>query len=155
MNPEEARFNGRQILFKEMFVGTLIYAVVLGFFDDYTSIVDATSFSSVFLAAIVLQVLTYLVFLLKDVIVAWLKGREGVAYRMLMFFCVWLIGFSSKFVFIWVIDFIFGDKVDINGFLGVLWLVLSVTVLHRLADRVFIELGDDRPVPTAGRDAAA
>ena len=49
---EPRSFTARQLLFKELFVGTLIYAVVLGFFDDYTSIVEARSFSYVCLAAI-------------------------------------------------------------------------------------------------------
>ena len=38
---ETRSFTSQQLLFKELFVGTLIYAVVLGFFDDHTSIVEA------------------------------------------------------------------------------------------------------------------
>jgi hypothetical protein len=53
---------------EELFVGTLIYTVVLGFFDDDTSIVEATSFRYIFLAAIVLEVLTCLVLAAKDTI---------------------------------------------------------------------------------------
>lgn len=32
---------------------------MLGFFDDFTSIAEATSFSDIFLAAITLEVITY------------------------------------------------------------------------------------------------
>jgi hypothetical protein len=136
-------FNSRQLLFKELFVGTLIYAVVLGFFNDYTSIVYAKSFSTIFYAAIVLEVLTYLVLVLKDEAIKWLVDRNGIIYRIMMFFCVWLIMFLSKFIFIWSIDLIFGDYININGFFGVLILVFAVTVIHKTADKVFAKLGDN------------
>lgn len=144
MKPKKGVFNSRQMLFKELFVGTLIYAVVLGFFNDYTSIVYAKSFSTIFYAAVVLEALTYLVLMLKDGIIAWLKNRDGLTYKVLMFFCVWLVMFLSKFVFIWAIDIVFGESININGFFGILLVVLSVTVIHKLADRAFIWLGDDK-----------
>lgn len=131
-------------MFKELFVGTLIYAVVLGFFDDYTDLVDITSFSTTFLAAFVLELLTYGAFKLKGSIVAWLKHKEGVPYKVLMFFMVWLVMFLSKFVFIWAIDGIFGDAITINGFVGVLLLAVTVTVVHKAADYVFIQLGKNQ-----------
>lgn len=134
-------FNPNQILFKELFVGTLIYAVVLGFFNDYTSIVSATSFSIIFFSSVVLQVLTSLAFMLKTSIISWLQNREGVLYKILMIFFVWLVMFASKFVFIWAIDFTFGNNIEINGFFGILLIVLSVTAVHRVADYVFIKLG--------------
>lgn len=136
-------FSSQQLIFKEVFVGTLIYAMVLGFFNDYTSIVYAKSFSTIFFAAIVLEVLTYLAFLLKHMIISQLKDKQGVAYRAFMFFLVWLVMFLSKFVFIWTIDLAFGDNIAIQGFFGILWLVLCVTVAHKLADRTFIKLGDN------------
>src|SRR5262245_46052429 len=93
-------FNSRQLLFKEVFVGTLIYTTTLGFFNDYTSIVDARSFSTIFLASVVLELLTCTVFFLKGGIVNFLKNKEGAVYKIILFFCVWLIMFLSKFVFI-------------------------------------------------------
>lgn len=138
---EQRSFNSRQLFFKELFVGTLIYAVVLGFFDDYTSIVEARSFSYIFMAAIVLELLTCGVFAVKNAIVGHLRHRESRASTVLMAFGVWLVLFSSKFVFIWAIDVAFGDDVNINGFFGIFVVALVVTVMHRLADWVFIRLG--------------
>ncbi len=144
MKSKNKIFNAKQLLFQEMFIGTLIYAVVLAFFNDYTAIVDARSFSTIFFASIVLEVLTYLAFLIKGRIVAWLINREGAIYRALMFFCVWLVMFLSKFVFIWAIDSIFGNYISINGFFGILFVVLCVTIIHKLAYLVFKRLGDNR-----------
>ena len=143
MESKKSVFNSKQLLFKELFVGTLIYAVVLGFFNDYTSIVYAKSFSTIFYSAVILELLTYLVFLLKDKIIIWLKGRQGAIYKILMFFCVWLVMFLSKFVFIWVIDVIFGNNINIYGFFGILLIVLCVTIIHKLANKVFIKLGNN------------
>lgn len=144
MKSEKVISNNKQLLFKELFAGTLIYAVVLGFFNDYTSIVYAKSFSAIFYSAVVLELLTYLAFLLKGKIIESLKGRQGMFYRILMLFSVWLIMFLSKFVFIWVIDAIFGNNINIYGFFGILLIVLCVTITHKLADTIFIKLGNHK-----------
>ena len=137
-------FNSKQLLFKEVFVGTLIYAVVLAFFNDYTSLVYAKSFSTIFYASIVLEVLTYLALFLKDTIIKSLIGKTAVVYRIVMFFCVWLVMFISKFIFVWVIDLIFGSYINIKGFFGILSVVVIVTLTHKVADRIFIMLGDNK-----------
>ena len=142
MKTKERRFNSSQLAFKEIFVGTLIYAVVLGFFNDYTDIVHARSFSAIFYASMLLEVLTFMAFVIKGQVVKWLKQHSGIIYTVAMLFCVWLVMFLSKFVFIWSINFVFGDNVNINGFFGVLWVALSVTVVHGLVDYVFVKLGD-------------
>lgn len=140
MKTAQKVFSARQLLFKEMFVGTLIYVLILGLFNDYTNIVYAKSFSTIFLAAIVLQILTYRVFLLKKRIVKFWKKGEGALYRGLTIFSVWFVLFTSKFVFIWAIDGIFGNAMNINGFFGILFVALFVTVIHKLADLTFIKL---------------
>lgn len=141
MHSKKTFFTPQQLIFQELFVGTLIYASVLGFFNDYTSIVDAQSFSTIFFASVILESLTYLAFQLKGWIINVLKGRQGTIYRLLMFFSVWLIMFLSKFVFIWVLDIIFGEYIAIDGFFGILLVVLCVTVVHKLAYKLFQKLG--------------
>ncbi|MGB4768253.1 MAG: hypothetical protein WBP22_03255 [Candidatus Saccharimonas sp.] len=133
----------KQKVYTELFVGTLIYVVVLGFLRDYTDIVSAQSFSSLFFASVVLEVLTFLTFQLKSQIVAWLRSKQGVMYRVLLFFAVWFIMFTSKFVFIAALDFFFGNYVYIHGFFGILFVVATVTILHKLSTVVFRRLADD------------
>ena len=112
---------------------------MFGFFDDYTSIVEARSLSYVFLAAIVLEVLTCGAYALKDAIVGHLRHRDSRG------------AIASKFVFIWAIDLVFGDDLNINGFFGILVVALVVTVVHRLTDWVFVRLGRS-PQPDATVD---
>lgn len=133
--------NKKQIIYKEVLIGTLIYSVVLGFYNDYTDIFSAKSFSTIFFTALVMQILTYLTFALKDLTINWLKGKEGLLYKIAMFICVWIIMFLSKFVFLWVIDILFGSYVTINGFIGLIAIILTVTILDKFANFVFLKLG--------------
>lgn len=142
MTAKKDMFNSRQLLFEELFVGTLIYATALGFFNDYTTIVQADSFSTIFLASFVLQVLTYYTFALKRRVLDLIKDRSGALYGFLRFFSVWLIMFLSKFVFVWVVDLIFGVTINIHGFFGILAVVATVTIASKLKDFVFHKLGD-------------
>jgi len=138
------KFNSKQLKFQELFIGTLIYAVVLGFFSDYTYFVEAKSFSTIFFASVVLELLTYLALQLKSKIINTLKGHDRKIYKFLMFFSVWLIMFLSKFVFVWILDQLFGNYININGFFGILMVVLTVTIVHRLAYKIFELLGDEK-----------
>ena len=135
------QFTEKQLVFKELFVGTLIYAVVLGFLNDYTDVVAAKSFSTIFFSAIVLQILTLLAFRLKKSLVDWFKSRSGAGAKVGMFFSVWLVMFTSKFVFIGALDLIFGSYISINGFFGILLVVVAVTAAHKLSDYIFVKLG--------------
>ena len=141
MKSKNMHITNGQSIFREIFVGTLIYAVVLGFFNDYTAIVDAKSFSTIFFASVVLEILTYYVFMFKNWIIKNLRGRQQLIYKMAMFLSVWCVMFVSKFVFVWVIDMLFGRYITINGFFGILLVVLAVTVLHKGALYVYTILG--------------
>jgi len=143
MAPSRPVFTKKQLAFQELFIGTLIYVIVLGFFSDYTSIVYAKSFSTIFFTSLVLEVLTYFAFQLKGLIIHWLKDREGRIYRLLTFFCLWLIMFLSKFVFIIALDIFFGTYIKVNGFFGILAVVICVTLIHRSAYLIFNKLGEE------------
>jgi hypothetical protein len=136
------RFTKRQLAFKELFVGTLIYVCVLGFLSEYTGIVHAESFSYLFSASFVLEVLTFLTLLAKKRVFSRFNEKPGFAHKMSVLFVTWLILFLSKFVFIGIIDLLFAGTVTIYGFLNVFVVVLIVTLAHKLADYIFVQLGD-------------
>ncbi len=64
----------KQRVFREMLIGTLIYSVVIGFFNDYTNIISTRSYSITFALAIVLQLLTFLAIYIKGLVVKYLKN---------------------------------------------------------------------------------
>ena len=45
--------------------------------------------------------------------------------------------FLSKFVFVWVVDLLFGDNINMYGFFGILTAVAGVTIVHKLTDSTF------------------
>ncbi len=130
----------KQQLFREMVMGTLVFSVVLGFFEDYTDILNTWSYSTTFFVAIVMQILTYLTFWLKSLVVKYFKGKEGKKYQAALVFGVWLILFLSKFVFLAVIDYIFGGSAEISGFVGILIILITMTLSKDLIDIVYSKL---------------
>jgi hypothetical protein len=130
----------KQKIFWDMILGILVYAVVLGFFEDYTNIISTWSYSITFFVAIVMQVLTYLTFWLKSKVVNHFKGKEGKKYVAGLVFFVWLIMFFSKFVFLAVIDFIFGNSVEISGFIGLVIIIVVMSLFKKSIDVVYAKL---------------
>ncbi len=136
----ESEQSPKQKVFWDMVLGILVYAVVLGFFEDYTNILSTWSYSTTFLVAIVMQILTYITFWLKSKVVKRFKSREGKKYLAVIIFGVWGIMFFSKFVFLAVIDFIFGNSVDISGFIGLVLIIITMTISKKLIDLVYEKL---------------
>jgi ABC-type phosphate transport system permease subunit len=105
-----------------------IPSVVLGFFNDYTSILHTASYSTTFAVAVVMQILTYATLHLKDKTVAWFNREGAGRSKAAMLFSIWLIMFLSKFVFLGAIGVIFREKVEISGFVGLLLIIASVII---------------------------
>ena len=133
-------YNSRQELFRTMFGGILIYSVVLGFFNDYSDILHTSSYSVTFAVAVVMQILTYLTFALKDKVKNSFKKRDGTFNKVGLVFSIWLILFFSKFVFLAVISFIFRDEVEISGFLGLMLIIICMTIAEKLAEYIHNKL---------------
>jgi hypothetical protein len=116
----------KQELFKNMFVGILLYSVVLGFFNDYTDILHTKSYSTTFSLAIVLQILTYYTLAFKDIVKNWYKNKNYPWGKAGLVFVIWLIIFFSKFIFLAIISFIFKEYVTISGFIGLLIIIICL-----------------------------
>lgn len=132
----------KQQIFTDMLVGTLLYSVVLGFFNDYTDILITKSYSTTFLAALVLQVLTYATLHLKDIVKRLFKNKTGAGYKVGLVLCIWLILFFSKFIFLEIIDFIFGDNVQISGFFGLMAMIICMMLAGGIVDYGYKKLAD-------------
>jgi hypothetical protein len=126
----------KQGLFQEILIGVLLYAVVFGFFNDYTDFLKTTSYSTTFLAALLMMLLTFPTFRLKSWIAARLRH-----HKVWMVISVWLVMFLSKFVFLGVMDIVFGSAVEISGFLGLALIIACATVLQKMASWTCKKLG--------------
>jgi hypothetical protein len=61
----------------------------------------------------------------------------------------WLILFLSKFVILEIVDIVFGDHVELGGFVTVLTLVLVMMITREIVQRIYLGLGRRQP---AGAD---
>ncbi len=135
--------NNRQRLFRDWTLGTLLYASVMGFFSDYTDYLVVESFSTLFLAAFVMQALTFFTFSLKKRVSRWYRGRSGKGMKIAHGMSIWAIMFFSKFVFLEVIDITFGDAVNVTSFVGLILIIATMVILSRLIDLVDDRLADE------------
>lgn len=133
--------NSKQKLFQNMFVGILLYTVVLGFFNDYTDILHTGTYSVTFMVAVVMQILTYLTFALKDLVVNWFKNKGESYNKIALALSIWAIMFFSKFVFLGAISIIFKDEVEISGFIGLILIIACMTIAQKLAETIYEKLG--------------
>lgn len=113
-------------------LGTLVYMVVLSMFDDYTSVLYISSASIILLTSVVLQALTFWTLSFKTWLGSQFTYPAQQRFRPAKFFALWFVLFSSKFVFLWVLDVIFGEHVAISGFLGLLSMIVLMTVTKEM-----------------------
>jgi uncharacterized membrane protein YvlD (DUF360 family) len=137
--------SNKQRVFLDWTVDTLLYLVVLGFFSEFTDGVTIDSFTTIFLASLVLYVLTYVTFGFKRRVGAWFSSRPE--RRIAHFFSIWAILFFSKFVFLEVLDLVFGDAVNFENFLWLMAVLVVVVALGMVMELIYSKLGsrDRRP----------
>ena len=120
----------RQRLIIRYIFGVLIDLVFLNLFDEFSDSVTVASFSWSLLAAILLQALLKLTIAIEHQVAVFFGRRPGAFNKFMRFFGAWVVLFVSKFVFLEVITFVFGDRVRFEGMLhGVVPLIIVVTVM--------------------------
>jgi hypothetical protein len=132
----------KQKIFRNMLIGTLLYTVVIGFFNDYTDILHTRSYSITFALAVVLQLLTFATFYVKGLMVKRSRKFSGVRAKFALVFGVWIVLFLSKFVFLWAIGAIFNDSVELTGFVNIFVVVLTMTLAQRLLEYIDTRLAN-------------
>ncbi len=135
----------RQLLFQELLIGSLIYTVVFGFFNDYTDILTTYSYSTTFLASLVMMAMTFPAFRLKSHLAK--KFRKNTS---LMILSIWGVMFFSKFIFLGTLDLIFGNYIYISGFVGLVLIIATATILQKLTNVVYHRLAPTKEVLELG-----
>lgn len=140
MKKKNTRQSTNQKIFRELVLGTLVYSVVIGYFNDYTDILHTGSYSVTFAVAIVLQILTFLTLWIKRKTASWFQLKTGKFRKYGLYLSIWLILFLSKFIFLIAIDFVFAGQVEISGFFGLILIILCMTFLKELIDYIYRKL---------------
>ncbi|MFT4633556.1 MAG: hypothetical protein ACI8PP_001860 [Candidatus Pseudothioglobus sp.] len=109
------RLNNKQRLFARFSSLILVDLTVLNFLNEYWSQLTIDTFSSSFLAAIMLQFLLVGTFKLEHIVAEYFKSMGSRAAKFYRLICTYLILVVSKFVMLGAINFVLGDAIHFAG----------------------------------------
>ena len=137
----------RQVIFFSWTKDVLIYVIVLNLFVEYVDKVVIDSFTISIFTAILLKALLDVILGLEHRVAHFLEARPGKLAKFLRIMSTWLILFLSKFLILEVVDFVFGDHVELGKFVHVLSLVIALMVAREV-QRIYMALGSSETAPT-------
>ncbi len=130
----------QQRRFGSLMADVLIYVAVLNLFVEYSDVI-IDSFTISILTAIVLKLLLDVIVASEHRVSEFFKRRQRPLSNVLRVLSVWLILFFSKFLILETVDFVFGDHVELGGFLLVAGLVIVMMVVRQMFERIYSVLG--------------
>lgn len=105
---------------------------VLSLFNDYTDLLYISSASTILAASFLLQALTFWTLAFKKWLGQQFTYAENQKLKPAKFFSLWAVLFSSKFIFLWAIDVVFGEYVQLAGFLSLMLIIATMTVIKEV-----------------------
>lgn len=132
----------KQQRFASVMTDVLVFTVVLNLFVEYAESVVIDSFSISVLTAIVLKVILDVILAFEHRVSEFFGRFEGTLARVVDFLAVWAILFGSKFVILEVVDIMFGEHVELGGFLMVIAIVVAMMIARELVGRIYLALGE-------------
>ena len=125
-----------QMIFFSWTKDVLIYVIVLNLFVEYSPVVIIDSFTISIFTAILLKILLEIVLLIEHKVAHLFKS-----YTFLRILFGWLILFGSKFIILEIINFVFGEHVELGKFLDVILLVITLILTRELFQWLYHRLG--------------
>ena len=119
----------------------LVYTTVLNLFVEYWDAIVIDSFTISLFTAVVLKILLDLLTTVEHHV----KGFVSRFNEVLGYVSMFVVLFLSKFVILEVIDIIFGDHVELGGFLNVVVIIITLMVARELTVRAYLALGEPDP----------
>jgi len=130
----------------------LIYVVVINLFVEYAPSVIIESFTLSLFTALLLKLMLDSILGLEHRVRAWFGRRPGPGWRIAGLGATWGILFLSKFVIIELTHLIFGDLVQLGGFIQIVVLIIAMIAARRGLGLVYTRLlGPATPAPVANR----
>lgn len=116
-----------QRVFLSWTADVLVYVVVLNLWVEWSAAKTIDSFTISLLTAALLKLLLDVIAAAKERVLAWARAEDGRGRLVLGLVGVWGILFLSKFLILEAVDVVFGDRVDLGGFVDVM--LLSATLI--------------------------
>jgi hypothetical protein len=143
MVPQGKVLATRQLQFASWSIYLLVDIVVLNLFVEFNHSVVIDSFYISILTAVALRLLLALTIALEHQISRFFDTRAFKGSRLVAVLLMWLILFLSKFVILEIIDIIFGDHVELGGFVEIVIIAVTLVLAESAFRAVFNRLGRD------------
>ena len=140
-NTRTVTISRKQEVFFSWTSDVLIYTVVLNLFVEYVDAVVIDSFTISILTAVLLKILLDVVMHFEHRVRSFFAGKEGAFYRVAGTLSLMAILFVGKLLILEVVNFVFGDHVELGHFIEVVALVLALMITRRLFGVLFRSLG--------------
>jgi len=138
----------KQVIFLRYLTFTLIDLMVLNFFSEYWDKVTIGSFGVSLFIAFVLQVLLKMTLSLEHKIGEYFSSKESKMMKFYRILATWFVLFSSKFVMLGILEFLFGSAIVFSGaYHGLITFIILVVVIllvEYLTMRIYDALGEDK-----------
>jgi hypothetical protein len=135
-----ASISNHQRIFLRYLLLVLIDLTVLGFFAEYWSLVYIESFSIIFLAAVILQILLKITIVIEHKLASFFKDKPGITPKIFRFFTSWAVLFISKFIILYILNVLLGDKFvfsgPVHGVVAFIVVVFSIIIVEQLVIRI-------------------
>ena len=131
-----------QMIFFSWTKDVLIYVIVLNLFVEYSPVVIIDSFTISIFTAILLKILLEIIIKIEHKVSHFFKSN-----KFLRILFGWLILFGSKFIILEIINFVFGEHVELGKFLDVILLVIVLILTRELFQWLYRRLGKTDSTP--------
>jgi hypothetical protein len=140
-NTRTVTISKKQEIFFSWASDVLIYTIVLNLFVEYVDAVVIDSFTISILTAILLKVLLDVVMGFEHRVHSYFAEKEGAFFKVAGTVSLFAILFLGKLLILEVVNFVFGDHVELGHFIEVVALVLALMITRRLFGVLFTSLG--------------
>lgn len=119
----------------------LVYIVVLNLFVEFVDAIVIESFWISILTAVLLQALLSVVVGLEHNVGEFFERMGSTWSRIAEVVAKFLILFTSKLLILEIVNFVFGDQVELGHFLDVLALIIAMMAARAITQRIYMGLG--------------
>ncbi len=123
----------------------LVYIVVLNLFVEFGDAIVIDSFWISILTAVLLKALLAIVIRLEHRVVAFFDKLGGSFFKIIGIATKFLILVTSKLIILEVVNFVFGDRVELGHFIDVLALIIAMIAAKAIMVKFYQSLGETAP----------
>ena len=145
-NPRTVTISKKQEIFFSWTSDVLIYTIVLNLFVEYVDAVVIDSFTISILTAILLKAMLDRLVGLEHRVRAFFRPKEGTIFRVLSIVSVLSILFFGKLLILEVVNFVFGDHVELGHFIDVVALIIGMMGARWFVKWIYERLGPPLPI---------